>query len=494
MTVADVIARHADSRPDMTLVDYTEVGLPAWRVLARCDVLEPKAISAIDETTMRAITLGVDDPLDLQILLGLDEPVLETTLTGLVGNEWARDAKGGGGKLALTEAGREVLAAAVEIVARELVVPFDYDGLLRRPILDLNLVDRRSGAARGLREVPAAPEHSPDVAELRGCRKAIAAVLRNAGNRRQQDTQLLDIRSIDRRDRYMLPALAMVFAPRGRGRCEVALAIGDELSIEHEAAFINAGLADRIGLDRRLRATQRRPLTPPGPAACRTRLDEDAEQAARRALRETRERIAPDEEIGEEPQEDLRRARSQLNDLPVRTVLSHEHEALRRIALTSSRERLLIAGGAVTAQHVDGRFLRQLRQTLEAGTLARIVVSGAATDNEHALESLRTTARDYPGLIVDEEDINDEGVLLSDARFVAYGAFPWLGQLGDRERLLTDTRSLLVLDPEAIDQAWARLDGRTPDAAERQRPSQPRQRRRRRGRRGRRPEPGRPSS
>src|SRR4051794_10355437 len=116
----------------MTLVDYVEVGLPAWRVLARCDVLEPKAISAIDETTMQAISLGVDEPLDLEILLGLDEQVLETTLTGLVGNEWARDA-GQGGKLVLTEGGQEVLTAAMEIVARELVVPFDYDGLLRRP-------------------------------------------------------------------------------------------------------------------------------------------------------------------------------------------------------------------------------------------------------------------------------------------------------------------------------------------------------------------------
>src|SRR5262249_37589561 len=133
VTAADIATRHADSRPDMTLVDYVEVGLPVWHVLARCDVLEPKAISAIDETTLRAISIGVSDPLDLQILLGLDEQVLGTTLTGLVGQEWARDA-GEGGEVALTEAGRAVLTSAMEIVARELVVPFDYDGLLRRPI------------------------------------------------------------------------------------------------------------------------------------------------------------------------------------------------------------------------------------------------------------------------------------------------------------------------------------------------------------------------
>jgi hypothetical protein len=200
-------------------------------------------------------------------------------------------------------------------------------------------------------------------------------VLRDAGGRREQETQLLDVRSIDRRDRYMLPALAMAFAPRGRGRCEVPLAIGDELSIEHEAAFVNAGLADRIGLDRRLRATQRRPLTSPGPAARRSGLNEDAEQSARRALGEARERAAADGEAAEQAAEELRRARAGLSDLPVRTVLPHEHEALLRVALNSSRQRLLIAGGAVTAEHVDGRFLRRLRQTLDGGTLVRIIIS-----------------------------------------------------------------------------------------------------------------------
>jgi hypothetical protein len=194
VTVADVVARHADGRPDMTLVDYVEVGLPAWRVLARCDVLEPKPISAIDETTMRAVALGVDDPLDLQVLLGLDEQVLDTTLTGFVGHEWARDAAGGG-KVALTEAGQEVLAAALEIVARELVGAVR----LRRSAAPAHpRPERRRPPPRrrqGLREVPAAPERPPHVAELRGCRQAIARVLRDAGGRREQETQLLDVRS-----------------------------------------------------------------------------------------------------------------------------------------------------------------------------------------------------------------------------------------------------------------------------------------------------------
>jgi hypothetical protein len=85
---------------------------------------------------------------------------------------------------------------------------------------------------------------------------------------------------------------------------------------------------------------------------------------------------------------------------------------------------LLIAGGAVTAEHADGRLLQRLRQTLGSGTLVRIVVSGAAPGSEHALEALRTAARDYSNLIVEERDVGDEGALLSDDRFVAFGSFP----------------------------------------------------------------------
>jgi hypothetical protein len=286
-------------------------------------------------------------------------------------------------------------------------------------------------------------------------------VLREAGSRREQESQLLQVRSIDRRDRLVLPALALVFAPQGRGRCEVALAIGDELSVEHETVFVNAGLATRIGLDRRLRATQRRPISLPGPASRRDGIDSAAELATRRALREARE-AAPAHNDNDGAAEEIRLARARLNDLPVRTVLPHEHGALMRVALSSSRRRLLIAGGAVTAEHVDGRFVRQLRQTLDTGTLIRIVVSGPVAGSERAFKALRSAAGDYPNLVVEELDLGDDGALLSDDRFVAFGSFPWLGQLGDGARPLADRRSLLTRASEAIEATWKAIDGRTP--------------------------------
>jgi hypothetical protein len=77
--------RFADERPGFDLLDYAEVGLPYWRVRARCDVLDHKQISAINEAILRAIDIGVDRPADIAVLLGLEDVVLDTTVLDLLG-------------------------------------------------------------------------------------------------------------------------------------------------------------------------------------------------------------------------------------------------------------------------------------------------------------------------------------------------------------------------------------------------------------------------
>lgn len=483
MTTSEIAERFAESRPGMALVDYVEVGLPAWRVLARCDVLARKPISAIDETVMRAVKLGVDDPVDLQIMLGLDEVVLDSTIITLVAAGWVSDA--GDGRIALTDGGLEVLRAAVEIVARELVVPFDYDGLLRRPILNHALVDRRTGRSRGLREVPATPERPPDVGELRRCKQDIVRVMRGLGDGRDQESQLLSIRSLDRRERYVLSAVALIFAPRGKGRCEAALVIDDQLSIEHEAAFTNASLINRLGLDRRLRATPRTKLVSPGPPALRPDVDADAEGAARRELNEAL--AVADTEGPEASAESLSEARRKLSALSPRTILPHEHRQLLDVAVGLSRHRLVIAGGRASDAHVDARFIGRLRQTLETGALVKIIVEGGVNGQKRALDALLSLSRDFSSLELETRSLSGLNVLLSDSRFVVLGGYPWLGQLGDPERPIADRRSLLTYSSDHINEEWERLDGRTSGTAVHRTTTdsakRPRRRRRRRKRR-----------
>jgi hypothetical protein len=458
---AEAAERFADARSGMALLDFCEVALPYWRVLARCEVLARKPISTIDETIMRAVALGVDQLSELELMLGLDETVLESAIVGLIADERLQST--GDETFVLTDGGQEVLANAIEIVSREQVVPFDYDGLLRRPVLVEDLLEPRRIRERGLREVPPYPARPPDVAELRVCRQDIVRLLRNLGDGRDQESQLLAIRGFDRRDRMYRPAVALLFVPLDtRGRAEIAFALEDELSLEHEAAFANAGLRERIAIERPLRSLRRRALVLPA-TNMRDRVDLEGEMAARERVREAR--AAAETTANKPEQDELREARRAFSALTPRTVGVHEHAALLQIALEASRERLLIAGGKISQQEVNPVFLRRLRGALARGTSVLIVTEGAIDGHARALDQLRALARDFPALVIDEKTKVATGpALLSDRRFAVVGRYNWLGHLGDPQRELGDRRSLLTTNSAEIDELWQSFDAR-PTAA-----------------------------
>jgi hypothetical protein len=480
VTPEEAVTHFANARPGRTIVDFVEVGLPCWRIVARCDVLDEKRISTIDETIMRSVVLGVDDPDELELMLGLGE-LTEDAIVGLVAQEWVRTTDDD--RLCLSETGQAVLADAVEIVSREAVIPFDYDGLLRRLIFDDTLMEPRRARERGLREIPAHPGHAPDVAETRLCQQDIQRVLRTRGDGRDQASQLLSIRSFDHRDRQVLPAVALVFIPEtGRGRCEIAFVVDGKLSTEHEVAFFNAGLMESLGLDRPLRNLARKSLPGTGPADLREVLN-PVEATVRQEQRLVRsESLNPDSD--EEAQDAAHAVGQKLRSLSPRTIQVDEHADLLQIAIIASSQRLLIAGGNLTAEHITQRLIEGIRRQLRKDLVARIIYQGIAKGQDRALQLLEKLSSDYPNLLLEQRPDIDECVLISDDRFVIIGAYPWLGQRGDIDRPLADHRSVLTNDRSRIDAEWKRLDGRDPRTAQSgNAPSRRARRSRHRGRR-----------
>jgi hypothetical protein len=459
VSAADTAARIASERRGLTLVDFAEVGLPCWQILARCDVLARKPISAIDEAVMRAISLGIDRPSDLQLLLGLDQTVFEAAVVGMLSEGWVTGSSEQ--PLSLSEGGAEVLASAVEIVSEERVVPFYYDGLLRRPVAIDDAIDPERARAQGIREIPPVPGRPPDVAELRSCRGELVRILRALRDGRDQESELLAIRGFDRRDRRYRPALAMLLVPdRGAGPSQLAIAIDGEPSVDHEAAFSTGGRLERLGVDRPLRSRRRGPPVMRGPKELRDQLDAEAETAAR-------ERIARAEGAfdGARPdraaENELREARRELGGLSPRTVAPHEHQRLLEAGIDSARSRLLISGGAVSVAHLDRRMLERLRRALKREVMIRIAVREGPRTARSARKALLALAEDQPLLELGPEPSEAaESVLLTDSRFAVLGSYPWFGLLGDAGRLLGDRRSLLTTDPDRIDALWESLDGR----------------------------------
>lgn len=453
MTPDRIAARFANNRPGMELVDFIEVGLPSWKVLARCEVLAKKPLSAIDETILKCLTLDFKDVPEIQIMLGLDEIVLTTSITSLIQRGWVTGS--GHDSIEPTESGQEILAKATEVESRELVIPFHYDGLLRRPITQDSSVSRKEGLRLGLKEIPPSPDRKPDVSELRTCRQELSAVLRNMNDRREQESQLLTIHSIDRGDRYMIPAIALTYAPSGKGRCEVCFVVDDEASPDHEAAFVAGSLQMRFGLDRNLRGTTRRKLPLRLPAGMAVEdLDLDSEARARTRLRELEE----ESERGRDVRNDLVTARKALAGIAPRTVQPGEHRQLLETAIALSKKRLLLAGGKFTSRVLDAGLVRSLRKTLDSGTVAILHLEAWSNEPESTHQALRDLAAEYENLTIKEVDeFVGRHVLLSDDRFVVSGHFPWGAYLGDSHRPIADHRSILQTDRVAIDSAWHRF-------------------------------------
>ena len=464
MTASEIVARVARERRGMTVIDFAEVSLPCWYILARCDVLAKKPISAIDEAVMTAISLGVKGPSELQLLLGLDDFVFEAAAVGLLSEGWAQGAPDQ--PLELTEAGTEVLESAIEIVSEERVVPIYYDGLVRRPIASFdNAIKPKRAQAEGIREVPPTPAHPPDIRELQHSRGELIRILRTLRGGRDQESELLAIRGFDRRERIYRPAIAVLFAAnRGKALLHLALAVDGEPSLVHETAFANAGQLERLGLERTQRTRRRRGLPLPGPKALHTQLDITAEQAARERI--DLAQAAVEEAPGDRgAKAELRDARRQLGSLSPRTVLPHEHQRLLEAAIDSARSRLLIRGGTVTRAHLDRRMLKKLEAAAVRGVDMRIVVDIGA--DAVAAKALAGLAEDQPSLIIEEKVSGaKESALLSDDRFVVLGSYAWLGFLGNANRPLGDRRSVLSTDKAQIDDVWQRHDGRIRSVSE----------------------------
>jgi hypothetical protein len=373
-------------------------------------------------------------------------------------------------------AGDIALAEAAEVVSREIVVPLGYDGLLRRPLGAEAVIDRRTAHSRGTRAVPGYPEDPPDLAELQATRPLTTRQLR-ASRPEHRDSELLAVKGIDRRDARALLATALIFAPTGRGSCEVTLIVNGEVSADRGIALTNAGHVDRLRLSRDLRATKVLPLSPYGPPNLRSGLDLVSEARLRNALIHALRDA--DEARLDEPTavKAVREARQALAAHTPRTVAPSEHRTFVNVAAGTSERRLLISGGRLTVPGVDDVLLRRLRRIAGRGVPVRIEHDGVVDGHGGALSRLNTFAEDYPSVIVEQRnDPAADHLLISDDRWLIAGLFDWLGHEGDAERPLADRRSILTADVTQIDDAWMTVDGRSGL------PSQPRKRYRRRRR------------
>ncbi|MHB1999742.1 MAG: phospholipase D-like domain-containing protein [Solirubrobacteraceae bacterium] len=457
MSAADVASRFA-RRPDFELLAYADVGLPYWRVRTRCELLARKQISPIDEFVLRAVKIGIDRREEISVMLGLDDVILDGTVGAMLAADWVELT--GTEQVALTDKGAVAERAALEERSEERMITFEFDGLLRRPLLlDLPLEPNQL-AALGAREIPPFPVARPDEFELREHRTELERLIRSYSKRRDREVDLLAIKEVVRRERVFREATVLLFRALQGNEIRVAFVLDDELSDEHEHAFAQARLLHRIGLARGVRSRTQHPKLLADTALAL--YDADAEQSAREQIEQRRQALEVSGEPNGELDDALRHAQQRLAALAVRTLECYEHPPLLDLVLRSAREDLLLVSPRLTGAVINEDLAGEMRRALKRDVRVRIGY-GISRDpqagvDETAHERLRRLATDYPKLEIAHLGSLKHSALVRDDRLAVVTNFPLLAHRGDATRALTDERGWLLANAELIAEERAKRE------------------------------------
>lgn len=431
MNSAEIARRFADKRPGYTIVSFGEVGLPYYRVRLRAQVLERKVVPPIEEIVMWGISRGIKDRGDLRELLGLDEPLFEGVLAEILRKEHLLLGRPGTAELELTEAGKKVLEEAREITPASVGLEVNFDSLLRTVVpSSAGLIDARRMDSLGLREVPPARPRPPELQDL-DTDAVQRAELRHPGTD-ETAFDLLTLQRIDRRTRVFRPAAMIVYLADSRKEVQVSFVVDGEISEEHEMAFAGARLNTRMGIRLGAMEHPKALFRPIFGREMKGEVDSGDGDAA--------------------PSYSL---------LP-----SFEGPGLMRESIEHPRRRLLVVSPRLTPEVVDAEFIDGLRARLAEGAQVYIGVGPEPTNPNavdlelRALRPLETLFRNYKTLRFKRFSRPGPALLARDDDFVALTRFNWLGNEGDIDRQYLDERSLLIRDPELVEEVFDKQVGR----------------------------------
>jgi hypothetical protein len=433
----------AHSRPGFELIACPRVALPFWRLRVRVEVLARRSISPLEQFVLRAAAEADNSTQAVQALLGLDDQIFEEVLSSIVEREWVRVE---GLRIVLRDAGREILVSPQFERSEERVVSFDYDGLLRAPLLLRVPLEPEQRRTAGLFELPANPARAPDVLELGEREPQVQELIREAREGRDQEADLLAVKGVLRRERVFREATLMLFRDE-HGDIQAAPTIDGKLSTEHESALANPSVQSQLRLRSELRRGRRfEQILPSG-------LRSLQDSAAERAALDLWLRAYESERRGEDSvQADRRSAGAALGALPVRRVGPEEQRRLLRVIIVGAKQTLTIATPTIAPAVLTRELLDALRNLLKAKGEVTIIFA----DDAQPPKVLRTLADDYATMTLTRTNALAVSTVIRDGTLGLRTLYPVLADRGE-ERPLRDERGWLVKGEQHVSQLAAEL-------------------------------------
>jgi hypothetical protein len=475
----DEVARRLDNRAGYELITYREIGLPIFGISATALLLERQERSCIEEFALRFINAGLDAPDQIRGALGLPAKVVDSALAELVRQEALRTAMGGE-KLILAERGKDIVEEADMFLPSEQTIWFAFDGLLRKPKWygSLPFLKPQEAHEAGLPMVNPIPGRGPEVEELSAA--DVSEVVRLTAGASRGEHEVLRVRSIEKRVRQFLPAIALVYRSLSGSGIQVGFAIDGRVSQEHELAFSRSGGLERQpifeGLDEKVvvgpiqglsgrieewvAVAEEQRSNMVRIIASRSALEKAALAVATAESAADKERaVIEQERAGERLADSERDLRVSL----VRRIAVYDHPAILEDALVKAKERVLIISPWIRRAVVDTSFLRAIRIACGRGVKVTIGFGLGASDpsekawDAEARENLEKLSTELPLLIVRRLGDTHAKILIKDSEFFVITSFNWLSFRGDLSKPFREEWGTMVREQALVDEFYAEM-------------------------------------
>lgn len=467
----DKTARRYDNRQGYDLINYREVGLPFYKISVVTLFQVRKPIPPIEEFILKAINLDLESTDSISGFLGLDQ---QTTLDAmsslrvnenidLLPNEYGQEI------WKITKKGEITLRDSVIIIPEVRTIPIYFDGLLRTICSKgySDLLKPKEIKDKNILEISPSPSRVPELSELNP--KEADEVIRKLEKqpKRKKEQDLIAFKSIERRERFYQPALALIYKAKDKSNeIQVSFAIDGVLSSEHEDAFARSGQIEKLRISEQLQNQTDKPE-----ALARNIFSSDVIEQVKNTNSLTNELLICQQRIEETKEHDdinkqlvkriaeLEKQIANESNKP-RILKMYEHRPLLEKSLSESKKRLLIISPWIRANATNNDLIYRLENLLKKGVIVYIGYGIGGNEEKKysadlkAEESIQSLAKNYANFHLKDLGNTHAKILISDNNYAVVTSFNWLSFKGDANLKFRDERGTMVCDNEEIEQLF----------------------------------------
>ena len=475
--------KFAHDRTGFRLVDYAEVGLPIYRIRIQAVLLNHKKIPPIEEFILKALNSGLTSAEEISEFLGLELIIINAGLAELLRTDNISLSAPAGSRrqeLALTKKGKSTLHEAELVMPEERTLEIEFDGLLRKPFFRSPVypLKPRELKDEGRREIPPFPTKRSEVENLD--LQEVGNVIREQGDATDYKKDLLAIKAIDYRQRFFMPAVALVYKANSGSEIQVAFVLDGRITEDHERAFAQAGGPKKIGIEQSVNSVAQNQTDDIVEPEITSEIPPDKEvekinksvSDAQSELEDLKadldgadneeDKISVQEKI-EEVSERLNQSKSELQAFPVRQLEVYDHPPLLHKAITDSQERLMIISPWIRAGVVDKKFVQDFEKMLKRGVQAYIGYGIAKEEDRNryhsdiqAEQKLKNLSEKYDNFSFVRFGDTHAKIIIMDRKFAVQSSFNWLSFRGDPNKTFRDEAGVCITIPEYIEELFDR--------------------------------------